>query len=118
MPPRDTPGAWSGDPLNPLKVVDYLPNIYDWASFTVTTGTTNYDVLTNVTNLFKNVKNARRILIWHNQDISVRFNNTAYPAITHEAVYEPHEWNDILKVSNIYITNSSGATVTVKIFLS
>lgn len=115
---RGARGSRFSDNLNPLKTVNELYDEYDFvASFAVADSTTDYDVKTQQSTAFKNVPFAHGVIIWCDQDISIKFNDTDNPAIVHEAVYAPHEWFDKLKISNIYISNSSGNTANVKIFL-
>ena len=104
-------------PLDPINVVQQVGDTYDYDSFTVADGSTNTDIASTRTNMFKNVHRAWGCIIWSDQDITVRFNATGNPGITHEAVYSPHEWFDKLEITNIYITNSSGSTANIKIFL-
>ena len=102
---------------HPVKIAEELYDIYDWASFSVANGINDYDVNAQQAGLFKYVPTARGIIIWADQDISIKFNNDSYAAITHEAVYAPHEWFNKLKITNVYISNASGSTVNIKVFL-
>ena len=54
---------------------------YDYKSFTLATGQTDYDIKTNIAELFDNIKVARRVLIKSNVTISFKFNNANLPAI-------------------------------------
>jgi|SRR3990167_3948400 len=110
-------GATAGNGMDPLKVESEVYDTYDYATFTVANSTTNYDVKTNNSTLFKNAPNARGVMIWSDKDITVRFNNTDLPAISHEAVYSPHQWFDKLQVTNIFVTNTSGDDAALRIFL-
>lgn len=105
------------DNLDPVKTAHEIYDTYDYASFTVANGTTNYDCDTQQSALWKNVHIATGAIIWSDQDVTIRFNNTDMPAISHETVYSPHEWFDKLQITNIFITNTSGATANVRIFL-
>jgi len=94
---------------------------YDWATFTLNTGTTDYNVKTNQANLFLNIPIAKNVFIWSNQDISFKFNNTANPAIVFAAASNgesPFEGKQFLLVSNLFLTNASGNNATIKILLS
>ena len=55
---------------------------YDSASFSVTTGTTNYDAKTNQSSLFKNVSVPTCVRLITDQTISIKLNSTDNPAIT------------------------------------
>ena len=109
-------GAQSANNLDAIKVAQSTYDTYDYDSFTVADSTTNYDCKANES-LFINVPVAEGVIIWSDQDITVRFNDTDMPAISHEAVYSPHEWFNKLEVTNIYITNASGATANIRIFI-
>lgn len=98
-----------------------IGGIYDWATFTLNTGTTDYNVKTNQALLFLNVPIARNAFIWSTQDISFKFNRTSLPAIAFAAVSNgesPYEGRDMLLISNIFLTNSSGTNATIKILLT
>jgi len=94
-----------------------IHEIYDWASFTVNTATTNYDVKANIAALFNNIPRAKGCVIQTDQAISIRFNNTAYPAIALATARQPGEWINKISINNIYITNASGSTATIAIML-
>jgi len=110
-------GARFADHLSPVKVADDLYDTYDYAGFNVTTGTTDYDVKANQTALFKNAARASGMILWSNYDVTIKFNATTMPGIPHSTDYEPHEWFNKLEITNIYITNASGSTAAIKIFL-
>lgn len=112
-----TKGIRYRDYGTPIKVAEELYDVYDWASFSIADGVSDYDVNSQQANLFKHVPTARGIIIWSDQDISIKFNSTSYAAITHEAVYAPHEWFNKFKIINIYIANASGSTANIKVFL-
>lgn len=100
------------------SIKDSLPIAYDWATFTVSTGQTNYDVKSNVAALFANAVIAKHVSIVFDQEISIRFNSTLMPAIVLTSGDSPFQTpSDFLEIKNIYITNSSGSTVTMKVLL-
>lgn len=102
----------------PIKVVDDLYDTYDFvASFTVATATTDYDLKTQQVTAFANVSKAWMLLIWTDQDISIKLNSTSNPSIPIPAVESPYELRNIIRISNIYITNASGATANIKVML-
>lgn len=96
-----------------------INGVYDWVTFTLNTGTTDYDVKANQANLFLNIPNATKQFIWSNQNISFKFNRTGNPAIILDVGNgeSPFEGKDIFTATNIYLTNSSGSTATIKILL-
>ena len=89
---------------------------YDSAEFTLATGQTNYNVKTNQAASFSNIPVAKRLEIRTNVAISVKFNSSANAAITISPTDSPYtmEW---LEVTNIFITNNSGSTASIKILL-
>jgi len=98
-----------------------LGGSYDWATFTLNSGTTDYNVQSNQANLFLNIPIAKNVFIWSTQDISFKFNNTANPAILFAAESNgesPFEGKQFLLVSNIFLTNAGGSNATIKILLS
>jgi hypothetical protein len=88
---------------------------YDAAEFTVSTGTTNYDVDTNQSALWNNISSPGYINIRTDQTISLRLNSVANPLITITSTDSPFILQNSLPVTNIFITNSSGNTANVKI---
>jgi len=102
----------------PIKVAEELYEIYDFVnSFTVATATTDYDLKTQQATAFKNISKAWLILIWTDQDISIKFNSTDNPAIVIPADQSPFEFRNIIQASNIYISNASGSTANIKVML-
>ena len=88
---------------------------YDAAEFTVSSGTSNYDVKTNQTALWANVSSPGYINIRTDQTISLRLNSVSNPLITITSTDSPFILQNSLPVTNIFITNSSGSTANVKI---
>jgi hypothetical protein len=105
-----------GDRANPVKTAPELYDVYDYAEFTIATGITDYDVRANQSKLFKNCGTALLAVFEYNKNISVKFNSTALEAINFDYGLSPKEWS-ILKITDIYITNASGANVTIGITL-
>jgi len=103
--------------LDPVKVAQEVYYTYDYAAFAVSTATTDYDCESNQSALWNNLAIAMGVIIWSDQDVTIKFNDTTMPGISHEAVYAPHEWFNKLQVTNIYITNASGSTANIRIFL-
>ena len=114
---RGRKGSQSANNLDSIKVAQETFDTYDYASFAVATATTDYDVDAQQSALFKNVPVGYGVIIWSDVDISIKFNDTDMPAISHEAVYSPHEWFNKIEITNIYITNTSGSTANIRIFL-
>lgn len=102
----------------PLKVAEELYDIYDFVpSFTIATATTDYDLKAQQASAFKNLSRAWLVIIWTDQDISIKFNATANPAIPVPMGESPFEFKNIIEVSNIFISNASGSTANVKVML-
>lgn len=110
-------GAAHANSLDPVKTSHELYDTYDYASFTIATATTDYDVKANQSLLFKNVPKSSGIIIWADRDISIKFNDTSMPSISHEVVYSPHEWFDKILCTNLFITNVSGSIANIRIFI-
>lgn len=93
--------------------------LYDSSEASIATGQTNYDVRANFSGAFVNVRKARSCVIRSDQTVTVRFNSTSMGAITLDVSEGRLEINRNmgLEISEIYITNSSGATAAVKILL-
>ena len=105
------------DKMVPQKVSAPLYESYDYAEFVVGDGVSDYDVVANQSALFKNAKVAWLAVIEYNKTISIKFNSTAMPSIGCNYATSPREFRNILKITNIYITNASGAAATVKVLL-
>ena len=99
----------------PVLTKEYLDRTYDEAEFTLATGLTNYDLRANEAAAFSNLKVYTTINIRTTQAISVRLNSTSRPAITVTA-NRPFELNNLLEITDIYISNSSGSTATIYVF--
>ena len=97
---------------------DYF-DTYDSAEFSLTTGQTDYNVGANVTGAFSNVKYAHAVIIRSNKTISVKLNSTANASITLSIAEGSLVISrDLgLEISNIFVTNASGATAAIKILL-
>lgn len=97
--------------------------IYDDKKFTLATGQTNYDVKTNVAELFDNIKVARRVVIKSDVTLTFRFNNVNLPEIEMVVSNQKNESpfqlpENFLNVVNIFITNASGSTANIEIMLA
>lgn len=94
------------------------PIVYDYASFTLANGASNYDIASEVAALFSNVKVAKNIVIFFNKQISVKFNSTLMPAISlpisRSPFQSPERW---LEMTNFYLSNASGSDATVEVIL-
>jgi len=95
-----------------------IPIQYDWASFTLSNGASDYDVATEIAALFSNVPVGHHFTIFHNTAISMKINSTLMPAITLSIAQNPFQTpNDFLEIKNIYLSNASGGNCTIEILL-
>lgn len=102
----------------PIKITEAIYDTYDFVNaFNVATATTDYDLDTQQADAFKNVSRAWLVLIWTDNDISIKLNSTSNPSIAVPAAESPFEFRNIISVSNIYISNASGATASIKVML-
>lgn len=93
--------------------------IYDYATFVLADGQTDYDVKANQAALFNNIPDANVQYIWSTYNISFKFNRTANPAIPLDVGNgeSPFEGKGFVMCNNIYLTNASGSDATIKILL-
>ena len=98
---------------DPILTKPYLSRVYDSMEFTLADGTTNYDVRTQVAAAFANLDAYTTINLRTDQEITMRLNSTSNPAIT--ITTRPYELDDLIEITNIYLSNSSGATANIKI---
>lgn len=90
---------------------------YDYVSFTLSNGQTDYDLKANQAALFNNIPNARGIIIISTQTLGIRVNNTAFPLITVTSAQMPWEFIGYKIVKNAFLSNSSGSDATVQVLL-
>jgi len=93
---------------------------YDNAEFAVATGTSDYDVAANQTNLFGGSTSKVGTAVYYcrvitDQTITVKFNSTGNNSITITSSMSPMLMDNVIEVSNIYITNNSGSNANVKV---
>ena len=98
----------------PLLVKEFLKGVYDSMEFTLASGITNYDVRANVTGAYENYELYTTINIRTTEDITIKLNSTDNRDIT---IYDnrPFELDNMLEIKNIYISNASGSTASIKI---
>jgi len=102
----------------PVKTVEELYDTYDFVnSFAVADSTSDYDLKTQQATAFKNISRAWLVIIWTDQDISIKFNSTSNPAIAVPMGESPFEFRNIIEVTNIFISNASGLAANVKVLL-
>jgi len=86
---------------------------YDSVEFTLATGSTDHDLESNESGAFNNVNPWGRTLIRTNIPISIKLNSTSNDSISISPLDSPFEV-DWQEVTNIFITNSSGDTASLK----
>jgi len=94
------------------------PLVYDWASFTLNNGESDYDVATNIAALFNNVPVANNMVIFFDKQISIKMNSTLMPKalmpISRSPFQSPVRFLDI---KNIFLSNASGENATIEVWL-
>ena len=94
------------------------PVTYDWKSFSLANGASDYDVATEIAALFNNVPVAKNIVIFHNKEIGIKFNSTTMPKVTLPMSRSPFQSPQrFLMVKNIFLSNASGDSCTMEVFL-
>jgi hypothetical protein len=95
---------------------------YESIEFNVSTGQTNYDVASNQATfgtIFGEGKvvpsPAREMILRTDQTITVKLNSSSNHSITVTAGDSPFSYQG--EVSNVYITNASGSTASIKLLL-
>lgn len=98
---------------------EYIPNddAYDYATFTIPDGTTDYDLQANQSDLFKNLRIAKGIVVKTDQPIGLRLNFTAMPLINITICEAPFEFVNKKLIRNGFLTNASGSDANIEIFL-
>lgn len=89
---------------------------YDSAEFSVANSTTDYNVATNQTAAFSRVLTASRMILRTDRNISIRLNSNTDPTITVQTVDSPFELTGV-PITNLFITNNSGGSATIKLIL-
>jgi len=98
----------------PFLVKEYLPRNYDSMEFTLASGISDYDVKANVTGAYENIGVYTTINIRTDQTITIKINSSSKRAVTITSS-RPFELNNLIEITNIYITNASGSTASIKI---
>lgn len=90
---------------------------YDWVSFTLTNGQSDYDLKANQASLWKNLAQASGIVIISDQAIGIKINNTLLPKISITTTQMPWEFINKKIVRNAYLSNASGSDASVQVLL-
>jgi hypothetical protein len=91
---------------------------YDSAEFSVGNGVTNYDVADNQSDLWDNITSPRYVMIRTDKTVTLRFNANTNAGISITASDSPFVLEGVITVTNIYISNSSGSSANIKVFLA
>ncbi len=94
------------------------PRTYDYATFTVTTGTTDKDISADIAALFSNITTATRFILTTDKAITLKLNSTLMPGFPVNIGDSPFQFPPgYFHMDNLFISNSSGSTATIKIWL-
>jgi len=96
------------------RIVEPLGNNYDSMEFTFATGLSDYDVKANVTGAFENLGSYTTVNIRSDQEITAKINLSTNRAVTIQK-NKPMEFDNLMQIKNIFLSNSSGSTANVKI---
>jgi len=97
-----------------IKTQKDLSRSYDSVEFNLIDGQTDYDVKDNQTASFKALKSYTTIVVRSNKEITVKLNAATNSAITVERGI-PMSLESMFEITNIFITNASGATAAIRI---
>lgn len=97
-----------------LNVQERLNRTYDSIEFTLATGLSDYDIAANESTAFVNLKAYTTINVRSNKEISLKLNSATNPSITIEA-NKPFELDNLIEITNLFISNASGDTASIKI---
>ena len=98
-----------------IKVENPINQLYDSVEFTLATGLTNYDLDAQQSAAFSNIPTWTSCVIRTDKTITIRLNSTSNPAITINDYESPFHLRTEIEITNIYITNASGDTASIKI---
>lgn len=88
---------------------------YDFHSFTVAHGQTDRNIRSNESSLWNKVKVYRRVELRVDGLVTIKLNKTANPGITVDLIDSPYVIPFDIEITNLFISNSSGSTVTIKL---
>ena len=98
-----------------MNIANKNPDAYDSVSKTIATATTDYNWKVTGGG-FSNSKKSSVVSIRTDATISVKLNETTNDSITVAAADSPFELNNLIFVSNVFISNASGGNAVVQIF--
>lgn len=99
----------------PISVQQPLIQTYESLEFALANGQTNYNVKSNVNGAFTRLKSYTTLSLRTDQNISIKLNTTSGDTITIPLANSPFEFDNLVEIENIFITNNSGSTANIKI---
>lgn len=99
----------------PLKVENPINQDYESVEFTLANGITNYDLKTGQVTSFVTFPSWMACYIRTDVAISIRINKITNPAISIADYESPFQLKNDIEITNLYITNNSGAQASIKI---
>jgi hypothetical protein len=100
--------------LNPLHIIEYVTQKYDSVEFTLASGISDYNLRANVAGAFENLPIYTTMNIRTSQQIGIKLNSSSYRTITIPSS-RPFELRELMEITNIFITNTSGVTASIYI---
>lgn len=89
---------------------------YDSVEFSLADGQTNYDVDDQQSDFLSDVLHPYYLELFTTQNITVKFNSTSNPSITVKSTDSPRVF-DRQEITNIYLTNASGTSSDIRMYL-
>ena len=102
------------DDYKALKVKPALGRLYDSIEFTLASGQTDYNIKVNESAAFSALKSYTTINIRTTKEITLKLNDSDLSAITIPRT-RPFELDDLMEIINMFISNNSGETASIKI---
>lgn len=99
----------------PHKMEFPLDTSYDSVEFNLADGQTNYDLDAQQSGAFNNLTVWTSVFIRTNKDITIRLNASTNDAISIREYESPFHLRSEIEITNIYLTNASGATAAIKL---
>lgn len=99
---------------NPLMVQHPLGADYDSIEFTLASGISDYNVGANQANAFANLKYYTTVNIRSDKELTAKFNSASNHSSTINR-NRAYELDNLIKISNIFLSNASGSTAVIKI---
>ena len=94
------------------------PLTYDQKLFTLPGNSTDYDVKSEQSDLFKNVPNASHVVLFFDKEVKVRFNTEVMPLAILPISRSPFQSpTGFLEIKNLFLTEANGDDVEVEVWL-